>query len=561
MPVPALMPRRARSLSVEGTVAGRAFATTAIIDVEAPAGEPGRRLWLPLLDGTERARRAGDHVPGSRAPLPERLLAAARALCPSRRDPVRDQEHLQRLFRAFAPAAADDDGQRAAWALVPPLVLAADDFVLAALLEPCYDMGGDAFDYALNAASCTSRSSTRMGHGLPAAGMTAVRALGVPSPPPQRRRARGRLHRHRPRRSFDAVPVPSRFVTALIAELDLDSGRLRWVSAGHPAPLLAARRPPRQDARRRTGPPLGTGLATSCRPRAEESLEPGDMILLYTDGLTRSTPARRRAVHRRAARRVHRARGGERSAAPETLRRLRAAIIERREGALRRRRHRAARGVAPRQRAQPATRNRLTSHGHPPWIHCRRHDSPGGPDRRPDRPRSRAPQHVTTGETAPIRLTTNGDTILATLAGDFDMQATFTSSRARAALQTPGLRRIDLDLRRLQFIDSTRIGVIVGLHAIARRQGIELHLTRTTPSTASSRRPEPPRPSHSPRPTISTPVDVALGGPRVPQSRRPRAADAPALALRRPLDEDGVAVIVTSLAAISVRIFASGLAR
>ena len=34
------------------------------------------------------------------------------------------------------------------WELVPPLLLASPDFVLSALLEPCYDIGGDAFDYA-----------------------------------------------------------------------------------------------------------------------------------------------------------------------------------------------------------------------------------------------------------------------------------------------------------------------------------------------------------------------------------------------------------------------------
>ena len=84
---------------------------------------------------------------------------------------------------------------------------------------------------------------------------------------------------------------------------------------------------------------------------------------------------------------------------------------------------------------------------------------------------------MTTGETPPIQLTTNGDTIVATLAGHFDMQATFTVEPAlERALQTPGLRRIDLDLRRLEFIDSTGMGVIVRLHADARRQGIELHL-------------------------------------------------------------------------------------
>ena len=90
---------------------------------------------------------------------------------------------------------------------------------------------------------------------------------------------------------------------------------------------------------------------------------------------------------------------------------------------------------------------------------------------------------MTTGETAPIQLITNGDTILATLAGDFDMQATFTVEPAlERALQTPGLRRIDLDLHRLQFIDSTGIGVIVRLHADAQRQGIELHLRRGPPA-------------------------------------------------------------------------------
>jgi anti-anti-sigma factor len=86
---------------------------------------------------------------------------------------------------------------------------------------------------------------------------------------------------------------------------------------------------------------------------------------------------------------------------------------------------------------------------------------------------------VATGERAPIELTTSGDTVVATLTGDFDMQATFTVEPAlERALQTPGLRRIDLDLHRLNFIDSTGMGVIVRLHAEARQRGIELRLRR-----------------------------------------------------------------------------------
>jgi anti-anti-sigma factor len=86
---------------------------------------------------------------------------------------------------------------------------------------------------------------------------------------------------------------------------------------------------------------------------------------------------------------------------------------------------------------------------------------------------------VTAGESAPIELTTSGHTVVATLTGDFDMQATFTVEPVlERALQTPGLRRIDLDLHRLRFIDSSGMGVIVRLHAEARQRGIELQLRR-----------------------------------------------------------------------------------
>jgi anti-anti-sigma factor len=82
----------------------------------------------------------------------------------------------------------------------------------------------------------------------------------------------------------------------------------------------------------------------------------------------------------------------------------------------------------------------------------------------------------------PIELTTSADTVFATLTGDFDMQATFTVEPAlERALETPGLQRIELDLRGLEFIDSTGMGVIVRLHAEARQRGIALQLRRGPP--------------------------------------------------------------------------------
>ena len=52
MPVPAGEDVRREPLSVAGTVAGRSFSSTTIL--EAPRRGHDRRFWFPLLDGTER---------------------------------------------------------------------------------------------------------------------------------------------------------------------------------------------------------------------------------------------------------------------------------------------------------------------------------------------------------------------------------------------------------------------------------------------------------------------------------------------------------------------------
>ena len=77
------------------------------------------------------------------------------------------------------------------------------------------------------------------------------------------------------------------FVTGQLAELDTSNGVLRWLNAGHPLPLLIRR-----------GKVVGT---LACRPRvpfglshykpqgpaeiAAEQLEPGDGVLLFSDGV------------------------------------------------------------------------------------------------------------------------------------------------------------------------------------------------------------------------------------------------------------------------------------
>jgi anti-anti-sigma factor len=89
------------------------------------------------------------------------------------------------------------------------------------------------------------------------------------------------------------------------------------------------------------------------------------------------------------------------------------------------------------------------------------------------------PSDLPAGERPPIAITKDGDVVTAALAGDFDMQTTFTVEPAlERALETPGLRRIELDLRGLEFIDSTGMGVIVRLDHEARSRGVQLRLRR-----------------------------------------------------------------------------------
>ena len=245
------------------------------------------------------------------------------------------------------------------WELVPPLVLASDDFVLSALLEPCYDIGGDAFDYALDGGVLHFAVFDAMGHGLLAAGM-ASRALSA--------YRHSRRNGDGPAAAYVAIDaalagqeaLTSRFVTALIAELDLATGALRWVSAGHPAPLLL------RDGRFvktldvAPSPPLALALAVGAPAEGRESLEPGDMVLLYTDGLTEARRPGGELFTRRAAGRVHRARGGERASRPGDAAAAARGDHRARGRRPERRRHRRAGRMAARHRAFPAARHRLS---------------------------------------------------------------------------------------------------------------------------------------------------------------------------------------------------------
>jgi serine phosphatase RsbU (regulator of sigma subunit) len=212
------------------------------------------------------------------------------------------------------------------WSLVPPLVFATDGLVVAGMLEPCYDNGGDAFDYAVDDGTLHIAIFDAMGHGLIAAGLA---AFAVAAYRHSRRAGASLLDTYT---AMDAAIAEQfageRFVTAVIGRLDIASGRLSWISAGHPPPLVL-----RDGRRARTlsaPPATPLGVEHAAVPEiAHTGLEPDDMLVLYTDGLTeaRGADGRRFTVQQLSEFIEREAAGG--LSAPETLRRLRHTIVGR----------------------------------------------------------------------------------------------------------------------------------------------------------------------------------------------------------------------------------------
>jgi hypothetical protein len=324
-------PRRSdrQPLSVEGTIAGRAFKTTSIHRSSSDEGD-GQRLWLPLLDGTERLgvieMAFGEGTIAEQTIMVCERYAHLTAMLIATKAAYGDTFEVARRRRPMTIAS------EMLWQLTPPLVFATDHLVLAGLLEPCYDNGGDALDYAVNDGVLHVGVLDAMGHGLAAAG---VAAFALSAYRHSRRRGCGLLETYAAMDHAVGDQFPGeRYVTAVIAQLDLQTGRLTWISAGHPPPLII--RDGRLTRTLTTPPaaPLGIPLDGPPAVPGEEALEPGDLLLLYTDGLTEARHRDGRMFTMTGLGEFIEREAAAGQTAPETLRRLRHAIVDRQPGQL-----------------------------------------------------------------------------------------------------------------------------------------------------------------------------------------------------------------------------------
>lgn len=157
-------------------------------------------------------------------------------------------------------------------------------FTLAGWLEPAADIGGDTFDYSLARDLLHLSLTDAMGHGVDAAltasmclgGLRGARRRGM-SLVEQATATNDALAEHAARSADEA------FVTGLIARVELRTGSLEIVNAGHVSPYLS-RGSSLTSLDLRVDLPFGM-FADSTYGSTRLSLEPGDRVVLVTDGM------------------------------------------------------------------------------------------------------------------------------------------------------------------------------------------------------------------------------------------------------------------------------------
>jgi hypothetical protein len=339
------------SLAIDSTLAGYAFRTVTIQHVPAGEGRAGYRVWVPLVDGTERlgvlSLLASD--------VGEAMLEAYRAFASLAGLMIVAKSGYSDTYARVRRSGKMAVQAELIWGFLVPRTFATDRVLVAATLEPAYEAGGDAFDYSVRGDHLHVSIFDALGHDL-AAGLLA--SVGVASCR-STRRAGGTLS-DVVRRADNAIAgqfADIRFVTALLCDLDLTTGLFSWIPCGHPPPLLIRGNKVIKELARRPVPPLGLGNIDTHdeldaehpdgqRPDGEhldggatapvytERLEPRDRVLLYTDGVTegRSADGTPFGLDRLSDFIIRHSNDG--ISAPETMRRLNHAISEYQRGRL-----------------------------------------------------------------------------------------------------------------------------------------------------------------------------------------------------------------------------------
>jgi phosphoserine phosphatase RsbU/P len=293
------------------------------------------RVWAPLVDGVERLGVLEVNLPAHTDPesleakRQIRRLALLVAHLIAVKSPYGDGLDRPRRRRPRTVAS------ELLWQMLPPLTFACRGLVLSGMLEPCYEVAGDAFDYAVTERTAHMLMVDSTGHDLQSGAVSAAVLAAA-------RKARREGHDLPDTVALVDETVAlhfseDRFATGVVADLDLATGLLTYVNAGHPAPLLMRGGRVVKSLDQGHRPMFGVGDHVRGKPETPvgtEHLEHGDRIVLYSDGVVEARDAAGDffGVDRLVDTLVRGAAGDH--PAPETLRRVIHAVLDHQGGML-----------------------------------------------------------------------------------------------------------------------------------------------------------------------------------------------------------------------------------
>jgi serine phosphatase RsbU (regulator of sigma subunit) len=269
---------------VEGSLPGRAYMT--LEPCESP-GSGDVHLWVPLAMGPLRigvlevARASAGASARSFSDADWRGLwpAVATMLAHLLVDRGEYGDALELTRRRLPMQAATE----VVWSLLPPVSFANNQVAISAILEPCYEVGGDVFDYSVNPGLVHVALFDAVGHGMAAALLS---TLAINAYRNARRCGLGLTDTYLSVDKWVRAEYPGSFLTAVLGEFNPDTGRYRRVSAGHPAELLLRDGHWVRDFPAPTAMPLGMADLDPAQPGVTEyTMQPGDQLLVYTDGV------------------------------------------------------------------------------------------------------------------------------------------------------------------------------------------------------------------------------------------------------------------------------------
>ena len=155
---------------------------------------------------------------------------------------------------------------------------------IAGMMQPSKTVGGDYYDYIpINGNTIQIVIADVAGKGVSAALLMSATAAAMRL---EATRDRNMLQQvERLNTEIGAVSDPERYVTLLVAEIDTDKRRIRYVNCGHNSALLFQAKTRTLKRLESSCPPIGLNPEEFCE-LASADLTSGDVLVFYTDGVT-----------------------------------------------------------------------------------------------------------------------------------------------------------------------------------------------------------------------------------------------------------------------------------